>query len=74
VSDNVLQEPVPPSAAKQIWRNDEHSGCSDSIVIVGNKYMDACVRQSFLPNARGAFSRLRDRTYLRRIEKREQRW
>ena len=73
VSDDVLQEPVPPSAAKQIRCNDEHAGCSNSIVIVGYKYTDARVRQGFLPNALGSFSRLRDRTYLRYIEKREQR-
>jgi hypothetical protein len=43
VSDNVLQEPVPPSAAKQIRCNDQHAACSDPIAIVGHKYMDARV-------------------------------
>jgi len=74
VSDDVLQEPVPPSAAKQIRCNDEHAGSSDSIAIVGYKYVHARVRQSFLPDALGAFSRLRDRAHLRHIEKREERW
>jgi len=64
VSDNVLQEPVASSAAKQIRCNDEHAGCSDPIAIVGYKYVDTRVRQSFLPDALGALSRLRDRTYL----------
>ena len=62
-----------PSAAKQIWCNDEHAGRSDPITIAGYKYMDTRARQSFPPDAFGAFSRLRDRTYLRNIEKREQR-
>jgi hypothetical protein len=74
VSDNVLQEPVASSASKQIWCNDEHAGCSDPIAIVGYKYVDARVRQGFLPDVLGAFSRLRDRTYLRHSEKREERW
>ncbi len=74
MSDDVLQEPVPLSTAKQIRCNDEHAGCSDSIAIVGYEYVDARVRQSFLPDALGAFSRLRDRTHLRHIEKREERW
>jgi len=73
VSNNVLQKPVPPSAEKQIWCNDEHAGRSDAIAIVGYKYVDARVRQSFLPDALGAFSRLRDCAYLRQIEKREER-
>jgi hypothetical protein len=30
--------------------------------------MDTRVRQSFLPDALGALSRLRDRTYLRHFE------
>src|SRR5262249_62150733 len=68
VSDNVLQEPVAPSTAKQIWRNDEHAGRSDPIAIVGYKYMDTRVPQSFLPDACGAFSWLRDRTHLRHLE------
>jgi hypothetical protein len=59
---------VAPSAAKQIRRNDEHAGRSDPIAIVGYKYMDTGVRQSFLPDAFGAFSRLCDRTYLRHLE------
>jgi len=63
-----------PSAPKQIRCNDEHAGCSDPIAIVGYKYVDARVCQSFLPDALGAFSRLRDRTYLRHIEKPEERW
>ncbi len=74
VSDNILQEPVAPSASKQIRYDDERTGCSDPIAIVGYKYVDARVRQSFLPDALGAFSRLRDRTYLRHTEKRDERW
>ena len=74
MSDYVLQEAVPLSAPKQIRCNDEHTGCSDPIAIVGYEHVDAWVRQSFLPNALGAFSRLRDRTYFRHIEKREERW
>jgi hypothetical protein len=73
VRDNVLQETVPPSAAKQIRCNDQHAACSNPIAIVGYKYVDARERQGFLPDALGAFSRLRDRTYLRHIEKREER-
>jgi hypothetical protein len=68
VSDNVLQEPVASSAAKQIRYNDEHAGCSDPIAIVGYKCVDTRVRQSFLPDALGAFSRLRNRTYLGHLE------
>jgi hypothetical protein len=68
VRDHVLQEPVAPSTAKQIWRDDEHASRSDPIAIVGYKYMDTRVHQSFLPDAFGAFSRLRDRTYLRHLE------
>jgi hypothetical protein len=68
VSDNVLQEPVASSPAKQIRCNNQHAGCSDPIAIVGYKYVDARVRQSFLPDALGALSRLRDRTYLRHFE------
>jgi hypothetical protein len=68
VSDNVLQEPVTSSAAKQIRCNNEHAGCSDPIAIVGYKYVDTRVRQSFLPDALGALSRLRDRTHLRHFE------
>jgi hypothetical protein len=64
VSDNVLQEPMVPSAAKQIRCNDEHAGCRDPIAIVGYKYVNARVRQSFLPDALSAFSRPRGRTYL----------
>jgi len=74
VSNDVLQEPVPPSAAKQIRCNDEHAGCSNPSAIVGCKYVDAWVRQSFLSDAVGAFLRLCDRTYLRHIEKREEGW
>jgi hypothetical protein len=65
---------VPPSAAKQIRCNDEHAGCSDPIAIAGYEYMDARVRQSFLPDALGAFSRLRDRTDLRYSEQCEEGW
>ena len=73
MSDNVLQEPMAPSAAKQIWCNDDHAGCRDPIAIVGYKYVNARVHQSFLPDAVSAFSRLRGRTYLRHLEKREKR-
>jgi hypothetical protein len=59
---------VAPSATKQIRRNDEHAGRSDPIAIAGYKYMDTRVRQSFLPDAFGAFSRPRDGTYLRHLE------
>ena len=73
VGDNILQEPVAPSAAKQIRGNDEHAGCRDPIAILGYEYVDARVRQSFLPDALGAFARLRDCADLRHIEKREKR-
>jgi hypothetical protein len=72
VSDNILQEPVTLSAAKQIRCNDKHAGGSDAIAIIGYKYADTGVRQSFLPDALGALWRLRNRTHLRRIEKREE--
>jgi hypothetical protein len=73
VSDDVLQEPVPPSGAQQIGGNDQHAGRGDPIAIIGYKDVDARVRQSFLPDGLGALSRLRDRTHLRRIEKRKER-
>jgi hypothetical protein len=59
---------VASSAAKQVRRDDEHAGRSDPIAIAGYKYLDTRVRQSFLPDAFGAFSRLRDRTHLRHLE------
>jgi len=43
-SDNILQEPMSPSAAKQVRGNDEHAGCSDPIVIVRYEYVEAGVR------------------------------
>jgi hypothetical protein len=73
VSDNILQKPVASSAAKQIRCNDEHARCSDPIAILRYEYVDARVHQSLLPDALGAFSRLRNRTYVRHIEKRDQR-
>jgi hypothetical protein len=72
VGDHVLQEPVASSVAKQIRCNDEHAGCSDPIAIVGYKYVDTRVRQRFLPDALGAFSRLCDATYLRYLKQREE--
>jgi hypothetical protein len=73
VGHNVLQEPVAPSAAKQIRRNDEHASCRDPIAILGYEYVDARARQSLLPDALGAFSRPHDCTDLRYIEKRGKR-
>jgi hypothetical protein len=46
---------VAPSAAKQVRRDDEHAGRSDPITIAGYKYMDTRARQSFPPDAFGAF-------------------
>jgi hypothetical protein len=74
MSDHVFQEPVAPSSAKQVRRNNEHAGRADPILIIGHEHVDARLCQRPPPNALGAVSRFGVRTDLRYLIQSKERW
>ncbi len=72
VSNNVLQEAVAFSSAKEVRCGDEHTRGSNATTIIGHEDADPLARQNFLPDALGALARLRGRTYLRHLKEREE--
>jgi hypothetical protein len=59
MGDNVFQKPVASSPAQQIRCNNEHTGCSDSALIIGDEHVDSRMLQRAPPDALGVLSRLR---------------
>jgi hypothetical protein len=72
VGNDVLEEAVASSSAKQVRCDNEHAGRSDTIAIIGHEDAYPRLRQGFLPDALGALSRLGDGTHLRHLKKREE--
>ena len=70
VGNDVLEEAVPSSSAKQVRCDNEHAGRSDTITIIGHEDADPRLRQGFLPDALGALLRLGDDAYLRHLKQR----
>ena len=73
VGDDILQEAMSPSLAKQVPCCDEHASRSDAAAIIGNKDMDALLGKGFLPDALGMISRMSGGAYFRNGKEREQR-
>lgn len=64
MGDNVLQEGMASSSAKQVWGRDKRAGGSNAVAIIGDEDTHALLREGFLPDALGALLRLSDSAYL----------
>jgi hypothetical protein len=71
MGNDVFEETVASSSAKQVRCDNEHAGSSDTIMIIGHEDADPRLRQGFLPDALRALSRLGDGTHLRHLKQRE---
>jgi hypothetical protein len=74
VDNDVLQEGVAPSPAKQVRGRDQHAGRGKTIALVGHEDMDALPLEGLLPDAFGALSRLSGRAHLCGGEEQEEGW
>ena len=73
MGDDVFQEGMASSRAKQVRRRDEHASRCDAVTIIGHKEMDARLCKRLLPNKLGMLLRLGDGAYLGNCEKRNKR-
>jgi hypothetical protein len=64
MGDDILQEGMASSAAKQVRCCDEHAGRSNAVAVIGHEDIDAPLREGFLPDAFSPFLRLSGSAYL----------
>jgi hypothetical protein len=67
MSDNIVEKPVLPPSAQEIWRGDKHTGGNDLGIRGGYEDRNAFVRQHFGPNLLGSRYRLHAGAYFRQL-------
>jgi hypothetical protein len=72
VCDHILQEPMAPSAAKQVRCHDEHTSRGYTIIFIRHEDAHSPLRQGLQPDALGSLSWLNNCTHLRRLEEGEE--
>ena len=73
MGDDVLEKAVPPSAAQEIGRGDQHAGCGDLGIHGGHEDRNAVAGQHFEPDLLGPFDRLRAGAHFRDSKEIQQR-